>query len=129
MKAAVIDASALIAFVRRERGGDVVREWLRDARISSVNFAEVLQKLAESPEEEQLLKAVVQSFGVSVEPFDRELAFHVGRLYPKARSISLADRACIALGMRETLPVVTADRQWKSVDADVEVILFRGELN
>ena len=39
---------------------------------------------------------------------------------------SFADRACLATGLVRGLPVVTADRDWASVDLGVEVILFRG---
>ncbi|WP_236627700.1 hypothetical protein [Caulobacter sp. B11] len=41
------------------------------------------------------------------------------------RGLSLGDRACLALAMREKLPVMTADRAWSDLDLPVEVVLIR----
>ena len=43
----VLDASALLAYMHRERGWERVEATLTGALISSVNFAEVLSKVAE----------------------------------------------------------------------------------
>jgi len=40
-------------------------------------------------------------------------------------ALSLGDRACLALGERLGLPVVTADRAWADLDLDVAVSLIR----
>ena len=42
MSSAVLDASALLAFLRREPGGERVEEVLADSVISTVSLAEVL---------------------------------------------------------------------------------------
>ena len=39
--------------------------------------------------------------------------------------LSLGDRACLALALRESAPVMTADRDWLKVDVGVEVLLIR----
>ena len=41
----VLDASAVLARLRAERGGDVVQARAPDAVISAVNYAEVISKL------------------------------------------------------------------------------------
>jgi PIN domain nuclease of toxin-antitoxin system len=43
----------------------------------------------------------------------------------KHKGLSLADRACLALGQQLNLPVITADRVWKELDLEVEVRLVR----
>lgn len=130
MNRAVIDASAMIAFLRRETGFEAVSEWMNGACISAVNFAEVLQKLTDNPHEESMLNALVINMGISVIDFDRDQAAGVARLYPDARKgISLADRVCLGLGIQESLPVVTGDRDWGNLNIDAEVIVFRPKVN
>ena len=43
----VLDASALMAFLHSEPGGDIVWQALPDALISAVNYSEVLKKAIE----------------------------------------------------------------------------------
>jgi PIN domain nuclease of toxin-antitoxin system len=42
-----------------------------------------------------------------------------------ASACPLADRACLALGLRLGGPVVTADRVWGKLDIGIEIILIR----
>jgi len=44
MSSVVLDASALLAFVRSESGADVVAKHLNNALLSAVNYSEVLKK-------------------------------------------------------------------------------------
>ena len=46
---------------------------------------------------------------------------------PAARQdgLSLGDRACLALAMRERSRVLTADRAWSDLDLGVELALIR----
>ena len=62
-----------------------------------------------------------------VEPFDDARARITGLLIDKTRPfrLSLADRACLALGRELGLSVVTADRSWRQVKIGVEVVLIR----
>ena len=39
--------------------------------------------------------------------------------------LSLGDRASLALGMRQGLPVLTADQNWTKADVDVKVEVIR----
>jgi len=43
----------------------------------------------------------------------------------KRRSISLGDRACLALAIELGMPVLTGDRAWRDLDIGVEIRLFR----
>ncbi|MEM9410024.1 MAG: type II toxin-antitoxin system VapC family toxin [Planctomycetota bacterium] len=126
MNNAVIDASALIAFVKRERGFELVQSWLGDAAISAINFSECLQKLVDCDSEKNLLYGIISSFGMSIVEFDQIAAENVAAIFPIAKSgVSLADRACLALGRELNLPVITADRAWLTLNVGAEVICIR----
>lgn len=45
--------------------------------------------------------------------------------HTKPFGLSLGDRACLALGMKMNLPVLTADRAWAKLDLGVQVNLLR----
>jgi PIN domain nuclease of toxin-antitoxin system len=51
----------------------------------------------------------------------------VGLLRPKTKQLglSLADRACLALGASLERPVLTTDRAWERVDVGVDIRVIR----
>jgi PIN domain nuclease of toxin-antitoxin system len=69
----------------------------------------------------------MQSLKYETVDFTPEDAWRAGLLRRMTRGLGLSfgDRACLALGQRLGLPVLTADRLWASLDLDVEVILCR----
>lgn len=97
----VLDASALLAFLQRETGADVVKAALGEAVISTVNWAEVVQKAAAAPDEIEALREDIQALGLVIQPFSTIQAEIAGRLRRRtaAFGLSLADRACLALGI------------------------------
>jgi PIN domain nuclease of toxin-antitoxin system len=93
------------------------------AAISVINWIEVLSKLAECGEDPELASVEMATAGlieavVTIEPVTREDAIEAARLRPltKEKGLSLADRACLALGGRLSVPILTADREWKNID-------------
>ena len=112
MASAVIDASALLAHIRGERGSDPVADLAADALMSTVNLAEGFSKLMEESLTAEQADAIVLRYGIEIVPFDEGLARRAGMLRPATKSLglSLGDRACLALAQREGLPVLTADR-------------------
>jgi len=127
MSSVVLDSSALLAFIQGEPGGEVVAAVVGDARMSSVNHAEVVSKLVERTGSLDLARAALGIANVDVVDFDRSQAEQAGLLVRHTRShgLSLGDRACLALAMREAAPALTADRIWAKVKLDVEVRLIR----
>jgi ribonuclease VapC len=133
LNAFVLDASALLAYLHDEDGADVVAEAISEsAAISAANWAETLSKVAEAGvdpgelardlEEQGLLHGLVE-----VVPLTAEDAILIGelRVPTKHLGLSLGDRACLALGLRVRLPILTADREWvelEGVDADLRPI-------
>lgn len=109
----VIDASALLAFLRNEPGSDVVEEALASqAYCSAANWAEVAQKVTSHGRNWELSRGLLDSFNVSVEPVTRADAEVAAKLWAQEQSLSLGDRLCIALSIRLEAVALTADRAW-----------------
>jgi ribonuclease VapC len=127
MANAVLDASALLAFVNGEPGAEIVARVIGDALISTVNIAETLSILAKRTGSLQAAKAIIGMVALELVDFDRALAERVAELVLRTRplGLSLGDRACLALAARESLPAVTADRSWSALAIGVEIRLIR----
>lgn len=112
----ILDASALLAWLWRETGGEHVEDLLAEGRcaISSVNLAEVLTKALDKGLPLEQLDTLVASLELEVLAFDAGDAVEAARLRQPTRSLglSLADRACLALAKLRGIPAVTADRPW-----------------
>ena len=108
----VLDASALLAYLQDERGGERVREVIADAVMSTVNWAEVIGKARDDAVDTRGLKEDLASLGLAIEPFSAEQGEVAGRLKERTRrlGLSLGDRACLALGSDRGETVYTADR-------------------
>jgi ribonuclease VapC len=123
----VLDASGLLIYLQREPGYERVRAAFAEGTvIGSVNLAEVYAKVVERQLAIDEVAERLRALGLGVVPFTEEDARNSAILYPKARALglSLADRACLALGLRLRVPVLTADRTWKRLDG-VKVELLR----
>lgn len=123
--AGVLDASALLAMLLEEPGGDEVASLLPRTRISAVNLAEVLGRLARGGMPDDALGAVAGRLHPLALPFEVGLSAETARLIRVARGLSLGDRACIATAKHLGLPVITADKVWARLDLGVEVRLIR----
>lgn len=127
MSKVILDASALIALIQEEKGGEVIKPLLKDSVMSTINIAEVLtslQRVGIFPDDAIV---IMQSIVGTVIPFDVTHAQKAAMLYPlvKHRGLSLADRACISLGISMHLPIYTADKIWAELNlenADIRLI-------
>lgn len=128
MNEAVLDASAILAVLDRERGYEILTlELLSRAVASAVNVAEVQTVLVNrgmTPDEAwqnacSPLREIVD--------FTAEQARIAGTLVNQTRplGLSLGDRACLALGISLSTAIYTADRAWRKLKAEVEVRLLR----
>jgi ribonuclease VapC len=126
---AVLDSSAVLAVVLDEPGAEHVEGYLPGAKVSAVNLGEVVAKLKDLGMPEQTIEAILDELQVDVRPHDRQDALAAGFLRPATRAagLSLGDRACLALAAALALPVITADRSWQTLAADlgVRVALIR----
>jgi PIN domain nuclease of toxin-antitoxin system len=125
----VLDASALLAMIREEPGGDTVAGAIARARMSAVNFAEVVSFLTHAGVPASQIEAMLSPLPVAVIDADLELAWSAGRLRKTTAKagLSLGDRFCLALAARDRLPAWTADRQWRTIASgiDVDIVVIR----
>ncbi len=123
----VLDASALLAYLKDEPGGDRVDGVLAESVMSSVNWAEVVQKSIAAGVEVDGMLDDLQSLGLVVEPFTTEDGEMAGRLWAQTRQagLSLGDRACLSLGLRLSVPVLTSDRAWAPLTLALDVQIIR----
>jgi PIN domain nuclease of toxin-antitoxin system len=129
----VLDAAAFLAYLRDEPGAEIVENALiNGCYISIINWVEVLSKivdLGESPEEiikrlrdEGLLQNSLEIIACNEEDAITIAKF---RVLTKSAGLSLGDRACLALGKRLNLPVLTADKVWTSLSLGITITLIR----
>jgi ribonuclease VapC len=124
---AVLDASALLAFLRDEPGAPVVEAELSAAVISSVNWAEVIQKSLAVGVPIEGLANDLSAYGLIILPFTADDAHRAGELWLQTRALglSLGDRACLATAARLNLPALTTDRSWAMLDLGIPVRVIR----
>jgi len=125
----VLDASAVIAILRSEPGADTVRASLAGAVISAVNYSEVLKKSIERGAVRAVADGYFRTLSVVVIPFDEALAGLSADLYPQTKEygLSMADRACLALGIQRNCKVLTSERRMALPSLPIKVKLIRHE--
>jgi ribonuclease VapC len=123
----VLDASALLAYLKDEPGSTVVDRVLAEAVMSSVNWAEVVQKSIAAGVMVDGMLDDLQFLELMVEPFTSEDGEMAGRLWEQTRQagLSLGDRACLSLGLRLGVPVLTSDRAWAALTLALDVQMIR----
>ena len=123
----VLDASALLAMLHREQGGDIVEGLVEEAVISTVNWSEVYQRSLARGVEVRGLGSELAALGLQVVSFGTEDAERAAELWPATRSagLSLGDRACLALALRLGAPAVTGDRSWSRLELDIPITTIR----
>lgn len=127
MSRAVLDASAMVAFIRGEPGGDIVDGYVGQALASAVNVAETAARLVDLGLSLTEVERSIAHMFLDVVPFDNAQAIATAgmRRATRHRGLSLGDRACLELAARRGLPAVTADRAWAELGVDVDVRLIR----
>jgi len=128
-KVSVLDTWALLAFLDGEPAAQDVRRVLRRARrnlmtvfLSIINYGESLYVIERERGLQQAQRAVgvIDQLPLRVVPADRSLVFEAAHL--KARyPISFADAFSVALAKRVRGRVITGDREFKSVEAEVGI--------
>lgn len=128
-KTYVMDASALLAVARGERGADLVSDYLDSEQcvVSAINLAEVGSKLVDLGLPESELARALQQFNVAVIDADFELAVSTSalRAQTKALGLSLGDRSCLALTRHLNGITVTADKAWSDLDEALAIAVVQ----
>lgn len=131
MSVAVLDASAVLACLNNEPGGDAVAELVLSARcvMSAVNHAEVMTRLCDWGLSLDEAGQAIGSLDLDVVAFDAQSSRECAALRSSTRGkgLSLGDRACLALARRHGGTAYTADRAWLEFASplDLRIICIR----
>ena len=120
----VVDASVVLAWLQDEPGADEAERHLVDGIIGAANWSEVLQKARQHGADAELVARLIASFGLEVADVTRQDAEQAAALWRRGGGLSLADRLCLALGLRLGVAVVTADARWADAPGGPEVLLL-----
>ncbi len=126
MSSIVLDASALLALLRSEVGSDIVTAALPRAVISSVNYAEVLEKTLERGGQTDAVAHFIRSLAISIISFDEDQAAAVADLHAQTKheKLSFAALACLALASLHRAKLITADEAMGRLTLPVKVTVI-----
>ena len=112
----VLDASAILAVAHKEPGAaKVLAKHDEMMVISTVNYAEALQKVVQHAGVAEDVVRILRLLEVDIVDFSRLGAWVTAELWRRGHGLSLGDRACLAL-TRETGGIAyTTDGAWKAV--------------
>lgn len=126
----ILDASALLAWLWQEPGGERVADLLADqsCAISSVNLSEVIVKAIDKGLPAEMVWKLLSGLDSEIAAFTQEDAQAAALLRPATRhlGLSLGDRACLALARSRQGIAVTADRPWTQADLGIDIECIRG---
>jgi ribonuclease VapC len=125
----VLDASAILALLKGERGASKVAGVIADASVCAINQAEVISHFVQLGAPLEDIRAMLGAVPYIVVPADDALTWEAGGLRSVTASagLSLGDRFCLALAKRLGVSAYTADKVWKDVagNAGVKVVIIR----
>ena len=121
----VVDASVVLAWLQDEAGADDAEGHLVEGVIGAANWSEVLQKARQHGVDAELVARLLTSFGIEVADVVEGDGRSAAALWRIGSPLSLADRLCLALGLRLGVPVATADAAWVNAAGGPEIILIR----
>jgi ribonuclease VapC len=125
----VLDASAVLALLKNERGASKVAGVIADASVCSINQAEVISHFVHLGAPIDDVRAMLGALPYSVVAADEAVAWEAGslRALTSSAGLSLGDRFCLALSKRLSVSAYTADKAWKDIAAaaGAKVMLIR----
>jgi PIN domain nuclease of toxin-antitoxin system len=124
----LLDAYAVIAYLRDEACADEVAELLREPTVlTSVDAAEVVDQLVRifgrDPDDVHADLALLASAGMTIRSVSAELGLEAGRLrarhyHRERRAVSMADCIAAATALAEHRPLATSDPALAAVVRD-----------
>jgi ribonuclease VapC len=125
----ILDASALLTTLLEEPSGDQVEAVLVDPNktklMSSLNWSETFDRLLRDGYSESEVDLLLAPLSVQIVDFTKDQARIAASYRLKAPSLSLGDRACLAVAATEDAIAWTADRQWSRAKLPVRVHVIR----
>jgi ribonuclease VapC len=123
----VLDSAAVIALLSLESGYQRVAELLDKSAISSVNLAEIFNKLVQKSSAEEV-RELLRPLELQVEDWSEDMAYRSVEFtqFNKSHGLSLGDRACLTLAKQLRATAVTSDRTWRRLPSlGVRIMIFR----
>lgn len=118
---AVLDTSALLAYLKGEVGTKIIEVILDNSIMSIVNVTEAIIVLARNyPDRLSYYQMVINELIVHKYESDSNimmLASEISVKYREKHNLSLGDCYCLALGKFLNLPVYTGDRPWAGLES------------
>ncbi len=123
----VLDSAAVMALLSLEPGYQRVAELLNKSVISSVNVAEIFNKLVQKASAEEV-REFLRPLKLQVEDWTEAMAYRSAEFtrFNKSHGLSLGDRACLTLAKQLHATAVTSDRAWRRRPSlGVRIMIFR----
>jgi ribonuclease VapC len=123
----VLDSAAVIALLYLEPGYQRVAEVLDKSAISSVNLAEIFNKLVQKASAQEV-RELLRPLELQVEDWSEDMAYRSAEFssFSKSHGLSLGDRACLTLAKQLRATAVTSDRAWRRLPSlGVRIMIFR----
>lgn len=125
----VLDASAILALLKGERGASKVAGVIADASVCAINQAEVISHFVHLGAPLEDIRAMLGALPYTVVAADDALAWEAGglRSVTVSAGLSLGDRFCLALAKRLGVSAYTADKAWRDVAVEVgfKIVIIR----
>jgi len=123
----VVDASIVLAIFLKEPRVEHAVGRIKGALCSTVNLTEILTRCADGNVPARAAFDFLGSHGITFADYDEDLALAASKLRPATRhkGLSLGDRACLALAIREGATAITTDRAWADLDVGCHIEVIR----
>ena len=127
--AQVLDSHALLAYFRKEPGGERVKELLHKAatadsplHMTEVNYSEVNYMIRKKDGDDSWDEAarILETLPIEFHPATRALADQAA-LYKAAHKMSLADAFAAALAKERKAELVTGDPEFKPLEKEIKI--------
>ena len=125
----VLDASALLAYLRKETGYATIKDVFTEAAetgypllMSTVNWGEVVYVLIKAVglEEAEHALQVIDTFPLELIPVSQELAMQAA-IYKAIKKLPYSDSFAAALARLRKAELLTADKDFKAVDKEIKI--------
>lgn len=126
----VLDTYAVITYLRREQGFDIVRQLLvetlagtHETYMSVINLGELFYMQSRKGSQTKAENAIkfVQRVGVRVEPATTERVMNAARI-KAAVSLSYADAFAASLAQELNATLVTGDPEYKPLETSIDIL-------
>ena len=126
----VLDSYCLISYIEGEAGKDIMIDIFRSARdsgkaclLSVVNWGEVYYITLREGGQQQAdeVAHLIATLPIHIVPADLELAKQAA-IFKSSKKMSYADCFAAALAKQRRVELVTGDKEFKQVDADIKIL-------